>query len=203
MRGKETCKRRARCLGDHPRVCGKTSAMSSAVSSPGSPPRMRGKVQLGEIDLQDIGSPRVCEKSGPLVQIVPPADHPAYAGKRHCRPDWCARRWDHPRMRGKDPSLRSPPLAQDHPAYAGKAELGPAQLPLPGSPPRMRERRTTRTSGARYGDHPAYAGKGCGRYYVSHCEDHPRVCGESFVTRNGEALPGDHPRVCGEKFKRR
>ena len=72
------------CIGDHPRVCGeKTSAMSSAVSSPGSPPRMRGK--------------------GTLTNTLNTVSGitPAYAGKSRCGPKGSRKHKDHPRVCGE------------------------------------------------------------------------------------------------------
>ena len=105
MRGKETCKKACEVswgitpayagksvenvenqhnTKDHPRVCGeKTSAMSSAVSSPGSPPRMRGK--------------------GTLTNTLNTVSGitPAYAGKSRCGPKGSRKHKDHPRVCGE------------------------------------------------------------------------------------------------------
>ena len=71
-------------VGDHPRVCGeKCIPLTRGHGRQGSPPRMRGKVQLGEIDLQDIWIT------------------PAYAGKSHKVRLQAPGRWDHPRVCGE------------------------------------------------------------------------------------------------------
>ena len=82
-------------VGDHPRVCGeKCIPLTRGHGRQGSPPRMRGKVQLGEIDLQDIWIT------------------PAYAGKRPAAARRRACTWDHPRVCGEKlrvcPSFKDP-----------------------------------------------------------------------------------------------
>ena len=70
--------------GDHPRVCGEKPAVAVLFSKTmGSPPRMRGKVEL-------------VSESGVSLGITP-----AYAGKR-CRLTVCLLRIrDHPRVCGE------------------------------------------------------------------------------------------------------
>ena len=69
---------------DYPRVCGeKLYIMFMAAQKSGSPPHMRGKVDVGDgVDA--------------LAGITP-----AYAGKRPPRAANAAFRWDHPRVRGE------------------------------------------------------------------------------------------------------
>ena len=54
------------CAGDHPRVCGeKLSRWVYALSSQGSPPRMRGKERLlPEKHTSSVDHPRVCGEKG-------------------------------------------------------------------------------------------------------------------------------------------
>ena len=124
--GKST-PRRCRLYGqrDHPRVCGEKKRLAScAAQAEGSPPRMRGKAELGP-------------GAGPLPGITP-----AYAGKRCPRSDCVAIARDHPRVCGEkglmtlnyQRKLGSPPrmrgkgvpgatrgsLGGITPAYAGK-----------------------------------------------------------------------------------
>ena len=76
---------------DHPRVCGeKTSAMSSSVSRPGSPPRMRGK---------GVCQPRL-EGAGRIT--------PACAGKSCSCPRRPPSGRDHPRVCGEKPTQTAP-----------------------------------------------------------------------------------------------
>ena len=180
--------------------------MSSAVSSPGSPPRMRGK--------------------GTLTNTLNTVSGitPAYAGKSRCGPKGSRKHKDHPRvcgekyyvtvgkadhegspprMRGK---VRAAPLGAgdagitpayagksqpwrsysqrrwDHPRVCGEKHTNISVRPIPpGSPPRMRGKETPSlvvVRGSRIT--PAYAGK-------------------SLPEELEQALPKDHPRVCGEK----
>ena len=114
---------------DHPRVCGEKFTLSSSTAvSPGSPPRMRGKVQP---DADGCRPPRIT---------------PAYAGKRMLYARAVRRDRDHPRVcgekrpavDGKRPLRGSPPhvrgkvkdpvpvsaLVGITPACAGKSLIG-------------------------------------------------------------------------------
>ena len=149
---------------DHPRVCGeKTSAMSSSVSRPGSPPRMRGKAYFPVLSWRISGiTPAYAGKSSQgccFLRVL--RDHPRVCGEK-LRSMFCAGscRGSPPRMRGKVP-LCSPPDSRHRitPAYAGKSSKAvepqrpgkdhprvcgekrppPWAKPAPrGSPPRMR-----------------------------------------------------------------
>ena len=110
---------------DHPRVCGeKKRKGNSPHARTGSPPRMRGKVPAG------------------FLEVVQPRITPAYAGKSvisgslwlssRDHPRVCGEKSSHtgelslplgspPRMRGKDsPACCSWPCIGITPAYAGK-----------------------------------------------------------------------------------
>ena len=113
-------------VGDHPRVCGeKCIPLTRGHGRQGSPPRMRGKVQLGEIDLQDIWiTPAYAGKSGPCPDRVPPAgDHPRVCGEKHTTFFVRPRKWGSPpRMRGKVVEVKIFFwMAGITPAYAGKS----------------------------------------------------------------------------------
>ena len=70
--------------GDHPRVCGeKESSSSMCVANAGSPPRVRGKVEL------------FCQK------FVKHRITPACAGKSFPCLSFLSRIWDHPRVCGE------------------------------------------------------------------------------------------------------
>ena len=85
MRGKvfkidEIC----RLILDHPRMCGEKTKMAAGETyEEGSPPRMRGKADLPEEDLQKF-------------RITP-----AYAGKSEMTTSQIACTWDHPRVCGE------------------------------------------------------------------------------------------------------
>ena len=173
-------------VGDHPRVCGeKCIPLTRGHGRQGSPPRMRGKVQLGEIDLQDIWiTPAYAGKSGPCPDRVPPAgDHPRVCGEKSQSTSASPRALGSPpRMRGKGVKQSNSRIRMGiTPAYAGKSCIyrsttsiswdhprvcGEKQKNCPlvsviwGSPPRMRGK-AARVSWTEPhpGITPAYAGK--------------------------------------------
>ena len=113
-------------VGDHPRVCGeKCIPLTRGHGRQGSPPRMRGKVQLGEIDLQDIWiTPAYAGKSGPCPDRVPPAgDHPRVCGEKSQSTSASPRALGSPpRMRGKGVKQSNSRIRMGiTPAYAGKS----------------------------------------------------------------------------------
>ena len=115
-------------VGDHPRVCGeKCIPLTRGHGRQGSPPRMRGKVQLGEIDLQDIWiTPAYAGKSGPCPDRVPPAgDHPRVCGEKSQSTSASPRALGSPpRMRGKGVKQSNSRIRMGiTPAYAGKSIL--------------------------------------------------------------------------------
>ena len=149
---------------DHPRVCGeKCIPLTRGHGRQGSPPRMRGKVQLGEIDLQDIWiTPAYAGKSGPCPDRVPPAgDHPRVCGEKSQSTSASPRALGSPpRMRGKGVKqsnsrirmgitpayagksvglYRNTGITEDHPRVCGEKTRGScASKVMMGSPPRMR-----------------------------------------------------------------
>ena len=196
-------------VGDHPRVCGeKCIPLTRGHGRQGSPPRMRGKVQLGEIDLQDIWiTPAYAGKSGPCPDRVPPAgDHPRVCGEKSQSTSASPRALGSPpRMRGKgvkqsNSRIRmgiTPAYAgkrvrpcltcfahRDHPRVCGeKHSRAPAAHNDWGSPPRMRGKVDVFFTFVIPGRiTPAYAGKRISLHTVCRCLwDHPRVCGEKVT----------------------
>ena len=119
---------------DHPRVCGeKCIPLTRGHGRQGSPPRMRGKVQLGEIDLQDIWiTPAYAGKSGPCPDRVPPAgDHPRVCGEKSQSTSASPRALGSPpRMRGKGVKQSNSRIRMGiTPAYAGKSHKVRLQAP--------------------------------------------------------------------------
>ena len=150
--------------GDHPRVCGEKYSLALFLGlHRGSPPRMRGKVDVF------------------FTFVIPGRITPAYAGKRISLHTVCRCLWDHPRvcgekvtdfhlfwhfggspprMRGKEtgktrrvqwpgitPAYAGKSMycavafrfSEDHPRVCGeKAIRRPCRPPAHGSPPRMR-----------------------------------------------------------------
>ena len=123
-------KRQIRALGiifheDHPRVCGeKLSTPSSAKTTPGSPPRMRGKVsnEMNARALLRI-TPAYAGKSSLSVSYSHPhKDHPRVCGeKKSGSAATACSSGSPPRMRGKDlRNLVKMSFVRITPAYAGK-----------------------------------------------------------------------------------
>ena len=214
--------------GDHPRMCGEKVAMvTTAVSTPGSPPHVRGKELRVETCFADNGiTPACAGKSNLFVfRRIEPKDHPRVCGEkpalilRITRPQGSP-----PRMRGK---VLFCPLScfqfKDHPRVCGEKISGTTLITTQqGSPPRMRGKAPSLRERLHW--HritPAYAGKsGISPGFLLSYRDHPRVCGEKESVNDGTAIragspprmrgkageygsqthrPQDHPRVCGEK----
>ena len=218
-------------VGDHPRVCGeKCIPLTRGHGRQGSPPRMRGKVQLGEIDLQDIWiTPAYAGKSGPCPDRVPPAgDHPRVCGEKSQSTSASPRALGSPpRMRGKGVKQSNSRIRMGiTPAYAGKSCIYRSTTSISwdhprvcgeksfktstscwskGSPPRMREKGIQPCNQwVRVGITPAYAGKSLLKllHHVG-LRDHPRVCGKkaySLVINGSEW--GSPPRMRGKGTKR-
>ena len=128
---------------------------------------MRGKDPcLARICLPAAGSPPLARERRQLCRRYRAAlgITPACAGKTSCPPATIPKGRDHPRLRGKDVTLRD-------------------ALPVSvGSPPLARERLTgCRGLFCRLGITPACAGKTMlGIYFSSFSEDHPRLRGKDL-----------------------
>ena len=192
---------------DHPRMCGEKSPVSLRFFAlVGSPPRMRGK---------GVGAAHFAGYHGIT---------PAYAGKRHARPDCPHGRRDHPcvcgekplvsfvadfsrgsppRMRGKAPINRH--QAEEHgvtPACAGKsAGTGSRSGASWDHPPTVRgKERLAKNQRSVHGITPAYAGKRKVCDGSRHeTRDHPRVCGEKIISMLKASFgSGSPPRMRGK-----
>ena len=217
---------------DHPRVCGEKADSGSHLHFRiGSPPRMRGKV---DVDL----------KTAQGVRITP-----TYAGKRYSERGTGRKGQDHPRVCGKKlkakavgamasgspPRMRGKVLAalmpenrvRITPAYAGKSvrlfglqgsgrdhprvcgeklKAKAVGAMASGSPPRMRGKgKRVLQNLERVGITPAYAGKRHTAWTVCRSQkDHPRVCGEKCQTSEKPPVrPGSPPRMRGKAVKAR
>ena len=167
-------------------MCGEEmDLLVASLSNTGSPPRVRGRVNVY------------------AIRHNKPGITPACAGKRCASPNIAARFKDHPRVCGEELAKAqgevlnkgSPPRVrgrvnhgfmtpfQDRitPACAGKSHaLDCEELMDEGSPPRVRGRDTTTRPMPLYSRiTPACAGKSHTAHSSDpHKEDHPRVCGE-------------------------
>ncbi len=212
---------------DHPRVCGeKESGEYWNDKHKGSPPRMRGKVQLQPGQPAALGiTPAYAGKSAQLEGAPPLAqDHPRVCGEKRLKVvRVLVQRGSPPRMRGKEalhhggcsergitPAYAGKSLCigcggvddQDHPRVCG--EKDPDRDPgsqLQGSPPRMRGKGIPfDASGFARGITPAYAGKSSPAVILfSRRQDHPRVCGEKEKTYADITVEkGSPPRMRGK-----
>ena len=167
-------------------MCGEKVAMvTTAVSTPGSPPHVRGKELRVETCFADNGiTPACAGKSNLFVfRRIEPKDHPRVCGEKAAiLRAVCVPIGSPPRMRGKaGPNSAHNAASGITPAYAGKSEYRSFFPARPwdhprvcgekngnydtqacggGSPPRMRGKgeRKRRHSNPR-GITPAYAGK--------------------------------------------
>ncbi len=163
---------------------GKELLIVITLTTPGSPPPMRGK---GVADLFDdaLGSPPPMRGKDVfvLITIFMRRITPAYAGKRPMH-QWCRKTAsrDHPRLCGEKPENTA--AMQITPAYAGK-------------------RSESSGSSRKAGITPAYAGK---RFFCRTMQttirqgSPPPMRGKGSVSC--KIVFGDHPRLCGEKFNR-
>ena len=167
-------------------MCGEKVAMvTTAVSTPGSPPHVRGKELRVETCFADNGiTPACAGKSNLFVfRRIEPKDHPRVCGEKISGTTLITtQQGSPPRMRGKAPSLRE--RLHWHritPAYAGKSGISPGFLLSyrdhprvcgekesvndgtairAGSPPRMRGKaRSCQANTSVTRITPAYAGK--------------------------------------------
>ena len=190
-------------------MCGeKPAILTPWVKPPGSPPRMRGKVQQP----QQRGSapwitPACAGKRTSFTGIqIPVKDHPRVCGEKDDKVyKKQAEKGSPPRMRGKGfaesserrsdgitPAhagkrrfyRRYPPQNEDHPRACGeKCFCAEFRFDVVGSPPRVWGKVSVRAAWRPYhGITPACAGK-------------RRVWFSSWP------VPWDHPRVCGEKLR--
>ena len=193
---------------DHPRVCGEKQA-AVALPQPvlGSPPRMRGKVELVHQTEGKVGITPACAGKSSHQHGAGRwrRDHPRVCGEKGCC-KFSSRNHSGspPRMRGKDLSdnelqvldgitpayagksvirISDGCLRRDHPRVCGeKAHLRKMSCLLLGSPPRMR-------------------GKGrCHHPVIFVDRITPACAGKSICALSRRCAQKDHPRVCGEKL---
>ena len=217
--------------GDHPRVCGEKQLGKNATDyTLGSPPRVRGKVSVDEVNVFHGGITPACAGKRSSLFFTPLCcrDHPRVCGEKltDYQLFW-QKGGSPPRVRGKvearvqhrdDPGI-TPACAgksngeigkinnvRDHPRVCGEKHCPRCHsTDVPGSPPRVRGK--AEQVGAQ----------------IWALRDHPRVCGEKPPSASSsKAGPGitpacagkrhnakvrgakyrDHPRVCGEKTKK-
>ena len=177
--------RRARSVGDHPRVCGEHRATSTSYASWwGSSPRMRGAraPQHGGRPVRGIIPAYAGSTHLPKVSSVHSRDHPRVCGEHSLsEQDWRSNLGSSPRMRGaRLLGGGAVELRGIIPAYAGST----ASPCCPAAASR---------------DHPRVCGEhGPSDTGAVYLRDHPRVCGEHIVAAVFAAMvEGSSPRMRG------
>ena len=193
---------------DHPRVCGeKTYYQDSVYTTPGSPPRMRGKVPGVCKNLERVGiTPAYAGKSCQFWDCQKGGeDHPRVCGEKF----WATLinqpvRGSPPRMRGKaSANPRTVAGSRITPAYAGKSDVVHTCLLQARDHPRVcgEKKRQWRAQVNGMGSPPRMRGKVAFLDFVHvHAGITPAYAGKRQVPRRCFARRGDHPRVCGEKI---
>ena len=212
---------------DHPRVCGEKHSFSRPNREPlGSPPRVRGKVLFQAVQNPVIGITPACagKRSQNHLKTTFVKDHPRVCGEKlQNLQSRKKKQGSPPRVRGKAYLVAFPIGApritpacagkspagflrrrstRDHPRVCGEKSVSrPACPSVKGSPPRVRGKEIQRLHAlSSPGITPACAGKR--RQHKSDKEsprDHPRVCGEKFVTVTVYTrVLGSPPRVRGK-----
>ena len=212
---------------DHPRVCGEKQGNAAAISvTPGSPPRVRGKVVLVDFGPEFLGITPACAGKSRFPSSTAPyrRDHPRVCGEKAARLTGKEKPRGSPlRVRGKavhhkhrhSPGRITPACAGkravraprrssrwDHPRVCGEKERVAMMVRATmGSPPRMRRkdvRQELQHSGR--GITPACAGKRTQYFPACSCIwEHPRVCGEKpAILTPWVKPPGSPPRVRGK-----
>ena len=176
---------------DHPRGCGENCIVQRSRSDgQGSPPRMRGKLEL--------------DRPKPYIERITPAD----AGKT--KSHLCTavfREGSPPRMRGKLAVRRVHESDRGiTPADAGKTPLcAPCLLRRMDHPRGCGENRYGgRTIETREGSPPRMRGKQLQHFYrVRSVRITPADAGKTHRPSNSSPHTGDHPRGCGENRNNR
>ena len=192
----------------------------------GSPPRMRGKGEALDCDLEDLRITPACtgKRTRPRRWVRPPRDHPRVCGEKvpiTCVPKYAL--GSPPRMRGKAAKSEdaaaidriTPACAGkrnrvqrlrvqhgDHPRVCGEKPFPQLESTVPpGSPPRVRGKAVEmKLAGTVHGITPACAGKSSAAAAARICaRDHPRVCEEKHLSGTTDNRPhGSPPRVRGK-----
>ena len=212
---------------DHPRGCGeKTEAKGRFISTPGSSPRVRGKVASEyKVSLTCRIIPAGAGKSPHDPHChVHPEDHPRGCGeKQKGYLVLVIREGSSPRVRGKVGEIKdtlrmvgiipagagkrslaccAPVADWDHPRGCGEKPPPIARPgPKPGSSPRVRGKASTKAQPSTpFRIIPAGAGKSCCVACCCWtCADHPRGCGEKPMSSVVASVRvGSSPRVRGK-----
>ena len=193
--------------GDHPRACGEKNATWVMVfSTPGSPPRVRGKVAVFEPFSQSSGiTPARAGKSLLRCRIILRGrDHPRACGEKSGdRRRETGRSGSPPRVRGKEVlNISVDTLDGITPARAGKRDISQNGQRVRRDHPRACGEKHRRRGGRApsQGSPPRVRGKvGVGHLSRFKTGITPARAGKSPKLRRPRQKYGDHPRACGEK----
>ena len=189
-------------------MCGEKVARLSAMLMPvGSPPRVRGKVQVcsGVVSEQRITPACAGKRFLESVHNRQKEDHPRVCGEKcFSRLAPLPAEGSPPRVRGKEFTTASSTIVLwDHPRVCGEKAVLPMWTNTRlGSPPRVRGKAFSYSARSRaVGITPACAGKRPPDFPSRPpAGDHPRVCGEKGAfTRPVPWQIGSPPRVRGKE----
>ena len=195
------------CSRDHPRVCGEKGHGSELRGRQvGSPPRVRGKVQLLPVHHDQVGiTPAYAEKRIKLRKRHSICgDHPRVCGEKSSSSSRlsCAS-GSPPRMRGKAVfPARQHRTAGITPACAGKRRLASPGKKSHGDHPRVCGEKWHRRARpvVSLGSPPRVRGKVQQQYdNIQKERITPAYAGKRAMEEADEKVNKDHPRVCGEK----
>ena len=192
--------------GAHPRACGENAWLnSSAVISPGSSPRVRGKRRQDRArrcNLRLIPARAGKTLRGPSTALWHPA-HPRACGEnRHECGDGEDLLGSSPRVRGKRSSIQaSCSSSRLIPARAGKTKTSPQPGPGGTAHPRAcgENRRSCTRRPPEPGSSPRVRGKQRWRFrQCQHSRLIPARAGKTGPPARPRGRPAAHPRACGE-----
>ena len=186
--GKRGCSRSARRIRrDHPRACGEKCAISLVtIGKPGSPPRMRGKVQSNR-------------------QAIPGAGiTPAHAGKSPEQKNHQRQNRDHPRACGEKCKMEEQTLNElgSPPRMRGKAEKAYCgHFPGGITPAHAGKRSQERQDPVERRDHPRACGEKSIKHIFASCPvgSPPRMRGKAMADDVGHTMTRITPAHAGKR----
>ena len=215
---------------DHPRVCGeKLPESTRRTACEGSPPRVRGEdASLGDVPRVQRITPACAGRSNPTGAVLRKSrDHPRVCGEKRMKAsEHQTYLGSPPRVRGEGPNnnmtraafgitpacagrsrgfARGLFISKDHPRVCGEKSIRARDGAIRrGSPPRVRgEVKLVLKLLLPLRITPACAGRRNSRITLAQrIGDHPRVCGEKFLTISAKShTRGSPPRVRGEDIE--
>ena len=203
----QTIWRPSSCVGvaDHPRACGANlPVMVFVMRSPGSSPRMRGKLGGPPVDLLQLRiiPAHAGQTALGRIRCSFSTDHPRACGANDSWTRWQrSRTGSSPRMRGKPPPKRPHRHGMRIiPAHAGQTSTCPSKNAVPPDHPRACGANVlVLTAGkSRAGSSPRMRGKLLEGFRLSiNARIIPAHAGQTGSVGEPEGREPDHPRACG------